>query len=74
MPHGLLKGYAGYKDSPTIPPRFRYVRPRQALERIVQLYETWDRFAPGTGKAKRAAEWRARLVNLEQTSTSGPVP
>ena len=70
----LLDGYAGLKESPRIPAEMRAARIRAALERIVKLYEAWDRLAPGTGKAEKAAEWRAKLNAAAQTPTSGPAP
>jgi non-specific serine/threonine protein kinase/serine/threonine-protein kinase len=33
---------------------------RRALENIVELYTAWNRTAPNEGKAKLAAEWKAR--------------
>jgi hypothetical protein len=44
-----------------VPQSVRADRLRQGLERNVLLYATWDAVAPGTGKAERAAEWRAEL-------------
>jgi len=43
----LLDGYAGTKGSPQVPAN----RERRALQRIVQLYESW-------GKPGQAAAWR----------------
>ena len=42
------------------PPSFA-IRKREALERIVKLYEAWDTAEPGNGHAAKAAEWRAKL-------------
>lgn len=35
---------------------------RQSLERLVKLYTDWDAAEPGSGKDRKAAEWRARLA------------
>jgi tetratricopeptide (TPR) repeat protein len=40
------------------------VRVRQAVERMVRLYECWERAAPASGKAIRATQWRAALEKL----------
>jgi serine/threonine protein kinase/tetratricopeptide (TPR) repeat protein len=48
-----------------INPEFRRVRSREALERIVTLYEAWDTAAPESGKAEQAALWRAELEKLD---------
>ena len=31
-----------------------------ALERLVRLYEAWEAFAPNTGKAAKAADWKRK--------------
>jgi serine/threonine protein kinase len=48
-----------------IPKQYRARRLRESLERVVSLYDRWDAIAPETGKADRAAEWRAQLQELE---------
>ena len=66
----LLEGYEGMKDHPEAPDE----RKRQALERIVKLYESWhaaepddegdhgrDARATKAAHATKAAEWRAKL-------------
>lgn len=42
-----------------------------ALRYLVMLYEAWDKSEPNTGKAEKAAEWRARL---EAASSTAPQP
>jgi tetratricopeptide (TPR) repeat protein len=37
---------------------------REALERIVSLYDAWDVLSPEAGKAEQAARWRAELDEL----------
>jgi tetratricopeptide (TPR) repeat protein len=49
------------RNADRIPQESRAKRLRKSLERIVSLYERWDAVAPETGKADRAAEWRAEL-------------
>ena len=46
----LLDGYAGMADNRRVLPD----RKRQAIERIIRLYEAWD-------KPDQASEWRQRL-------------
>jgi serine/threonine protein kinase/tetratricopeptide (TPR) repeat protein len=54
----LLKGYAGLrKDETRIPSRYRPARLTEALERLVQLYDEWD-------KPDEAAKWREELEAL----------
>jgi tetratricopeptide (TPR) repeat protein len=51
----LLKGYEGMKQrADKLPPRTKDPRLRQALERLVQLYEAW-------GKKDQADDWRKKL-------------
>jgi tetratricopeptide (TPR) repeat protein len=60
----LLEAWEQLKDDPNVPPASETAgqdRKRQALERIVKLYESWNTVAPGSGKAEQAAVWRAKL-------------
>jgi len=58
----LLDAYNQMKDNAeTIPEYYRDDRIRQALDRIVKLYESWDAAEPGKGYADKAAEYRAML-------------
>ena len=34
---------------------------RKAIQRLVDLYEAWERASPGQGKMAEAAHWRERL-------------
>lgn len=36
-------------------------RRREALERVVRLYEVWDKIKPGKGYDAKAAEWKTEL-------------
>jgi hypothetical protein len=52
----LVGGYEGLKKREAkIPPAFRAVRLKEALERLVQLYDAWD-------KPDEAARWRKELA------------
>jgi tetratricopeptide (TPR) repeat protein len=59
----LLDGYAALKDNPAVPTpqQAGADRRREALERIVHLYEVWDQAEPGRGYASKAAEWKKGL-------------
>jgi tetratricopeptide (TPR) repeat protein len=52
------------QNAERIPQQYRADRLPEALERIINLYESWDTVAPDTGKADQAAKWRAELENL----------
>jgi hypothetical protein len=45
---------------------------RDALQRLVRLYEAWDALAPNTGKAAQATEWRRKLEALSQAASQEP--
>ena len=47
------------------------IRKREALERVIKLYEAWDAAEPGQGHTERAAEWRAKLQE-SQVATDSP--
>jgi hypothetical protein len=67
----LLDGYQGLGErAETIPPEYRDERLREALERVVDFYETWDAAEPGKGYAEKAAEYRAALSEM-QTNPEG---
>ena len=63
----LLDGYEGRKDNPDVSPE----RIREAVERIVDLYEAWDAAEPGNGYAEKAAEWRAKLPATQPVAVEG---
>jgi serine/threonine protein kinase len=45
------------------------------LRVLAELYESWDKAEPGTGKADKAEEWRAKFANYPQnqmTATGKP--
>jgi tetratricopeptide (TPR) repeat protein len=71
----LLDGYDGMKNSVGMPKRVDHMR--EALERIVRLYEAWDDAEPGQGHAEKSADWRARLevtMTPPETAKPGPSP
>jgi hypothetical protein len=56
----LLSGYEGLKQrEQQIPPAVRATRLKEALQRLVQLYEA-------KGRADQAAEWKQRLAEFEK--------
>ena len=54
----LLSGYKGMKQREDTIPAQGKVRLQETLERLVQLYEAWD-------KPDQAAEWKQTLAQLE---------
>ena len=67
----LLEAYEGMKDHPEAPDE----RKREALERIVKLYETWHVAEPDDegdhgrdAHATKAAEWRAKLAEWQAST------
>ena len=58
----LLQGYEGMKQREAkIPAQFRQVSLTEALERLVKLYEDWDK--PG-----EAANWKKKLESKSKPS------
>ncbi|HEY3242489.1 MAG TPA: tetratricopeptide repeat protein, partial [Phycisphaerae bacterium] len=74
----LLGGYNGMKDDPRVPPPGPATggadRKREALERIVKLYEAWHAAEPGKGHDAQAAEWRAKLEEYRATTEPAGTP
>ena len=62
MAEPLLKdGYEGLKQrQDKIPEMFRKLRLTEALERLVELYERWER-------PEQAARWRKELAARKKT-------
>jgi len=59
----LRKGYEGMKQrEATIPLPVKDLRLREALERLVHLYDAW-------GKPDEAASWRKELEALKKPAT-----
>jgi serine/threonine protein kinase/tetratricopeptide (TPR) repeat protein len=52
------------QNADRISQQVRDERLRQALERVVKLYESWHAAEPDAGHDVRAAEWRAKLEEL----------
>jgi tetratricopeptide (TPR) repeat protein len=63
----LLSGYEGMKRREQTMPPDRNITLREAIERVVQLYEAW-------GKPEKAAVWKARLglTDLPDDVFAGP--
>lgn len=62
----LVEGYPVLKEESDSP------RPAQsALERIIDLYESWHAAKPNDGYGTKATEWRAKLAELEKQSEGG---
>jgi serine/threonine protein kinase/Tfp pilus assembly protein PilF len=53
----LIDGYGGLAAAKSTP-RKPIDRLREAAERVVQLYESWDKAEPGKGYDAKAAEWK----------------
>ncbi len=67
----LIEGFEGLAAA-TDTPRTPADRLREACERVVTLYESWDKAEPGKGYDAKAAEWRAKLDAL--TTPTEPAP
>ena len=55
-------------NAQAIPEPVREQRLREALERIVKLYEAWHEAEPDQGYDQKAAEWRAKLTGWQATT------
>ena len=56
------------------PPPNQPRRKLNAQQRIVKLYQAWDAAEPDQGYAEKAAEWRAKLAELEATTQPAVSP
>lgn len=68
----LIESYDALHNDAGTKPKNR----KEMLDRFVRLYESWDAAEPGKGYAEKAAEWRAKLDELEkeqQGATQDPV-
>ncbi|MEK6642632.1 MAG: serine/threonine-protein kinase [Planctomycetota bacterium] len=65
----LLEGQAALQGKPEVSDAWQTA----AIGYLVKLYDAWELVAPGTGKAEKAAEWRARL-NAMTTSAPATAP
>ena len=65
----LLSGYEGMKQRVNQIPAIGKPRLKEALQRLVQLYDA-------TGRADKAADWKQKLTEFEQAETgkSPPAP
>jgi hypothetical protein len=58
----LLQGFEKLRDDPRLPPpNAAEDYAREALERIIRLYEIWATVEPAAGYAEKAADWRQTL-------------
>ncbi len=39
---------------------------QDAIDRLIRLYTLWDSLEPNTGKAEKAAEWRAKRASIDE--------
>ena len=66
----LLEAYKGLRaNEDEIPAVVREARLREALERIVQLYDAWHAAEPDAGHDAQAASWRAQLQQKKESQT-----
>jgi serine/threonine protein kinase/tetratricopeptide (TPR) repeat protein len=69
----LLASYEGLRSEPKTPETSDgQDRRREALERIVRMYDAWHLAQPAKGADSAAAEWRARLENPASAPASQP--
>ncbi|MGH7177849.1 MAG: tetratricopeptide repeat protein [Tepidisphaeraceae bacterium] len=66
----LLESQPAAINAPPTPTQSVEARKRTSLERIVELYEQWDKSDAGHGHDAKAAEWRAKLNELPTTAPS----
>jgi hypothetical protein len=60
----LIEGYEKFQ-----PPRpWGSRRKREAMERVVKLYEAWDTAEPGKGYDAKAGVWRAKLAKFDEAT------
>ncbi len=57
----LLSGYRGLVLRESSIPPFAQARITQSLQRVVKLYESWDRDQPNSGIDVKVAEWQHQL-------------
>jgi serine/threonine protein kinase/tetratricopeptide (TPR) repeat protein len=70
----LVDAYSALKDDPRVPTpaQLRGIdTKREALSRIIVLYQVWDAVEPGKGFADKAAQWRA---SYEEPPAPAPMP
>ncbi|HUN81922.1 MAG TPA: tetratricopeptide repeat protein, partial [Phycisphaerae bacterium] len=62
----LIAGQAAIQGKPEVPEHWQV----SAVTYLVRLYEGWDAKSPNTGKAEKAAQWRARLPATSSPATT----
>jgi len=73
----LLDGFNGMKDDPRVPTAGQTGgadRKREALERIVKLYDAWHAAEPDQAHDAQAAEWRAKLEEYQASTQPASLP
>jgi hypothetical protein len=73
----LLEAFAHMERGPLIPASTPPDRIREAIERIIELYDAWHSAEPNKGYDENAAEWRTKLVKwqtLTPPATTQPAP
>jgi serine/threonine protein kinase len=64
----LLEGEDLMQRSKSIENEYR----RDGRQRLVRLYETWEKIAPDSGHIAKAAEWKRKLAELETKVSPKP--
>jgi tetratricopeptide (TPR) repeat protein len=54
----LLDAAERFRDDPSVDPAFK----RDAIQRLVRLYEAWNSAVPNSDMAQKAADWRQQLA------------
>jgi hypothetical protein len=58
----IVEGYDGLKDDPAVSPD----RKRRALDRVVELYRTWNAAQPDPARSAKLSSWRAAAASASQ--------
>ncbi len=69
----IIEGFSGLSRAKETPPK-PDDRLREACERAVRLYESWDKAEPGKGHDAKAAEWKAKLDALTPSPEPAAAP
>lgn len=63
----LLEAHAGLVGKPEVSGAWQ----KAVVEQLARLYDAWDTAEPGSGKAEKAVEWRAKIP---ATQAAAPTP
>jgi tetratricopeptide (TPR) repeat protein len=58
----LLESQERLQNDPVVRPEFK----RDAINRLVRLYDVWNDAAPSTGKSEKATQWRLKLASFDK--------